>query len=153
MTPTTPLRAKHSPLPVFIKAECANWISGDPGFCLQNDGMKDQSCRVMNGGICGYFEQCLMPLLTQAEHQTKHRQRFVGAFEEYLRQKRGYDKTKEVVAEARGEEKSKMRTCRCGKPLFPRQRYCVKCKEIRRRETKRDSYQRRKSQLCLSLDS
>ena len=127
----------------FVKQQCANW-TGEPeeeclgvaAFCtaLGEPG----KCRIMENKPCGYFKDSVLgPEDNKYPHLC-----FVQdpAFETRVRKQ--YKRIDHTVVEA------DIRRCPdCEAALRPRQKFCDKCAEKRRRQTKRQSQRlyRRKS--------
>ena len=91
------------------------------GGCLFSD-----TCLVQEGKRCGYFEKAVLPTAADIglkEHIYSQYQKHVG------------------IAGVGQFDSGNIRRCpECGAELKPRQRYCDKCRDERRR----DSYRRRR---------
>ena len=113
------LAAQGKGLRVFVRDECANYSKHDEA-CLF-----DESCKVMDGQRCDYFEKAALGL-------TDYKYKLPGY---------DYQKLFAQYAEQTSIEKQQVnvRRCECGTPLRHRQRYCAGCARKRRRKTKREA--------------
>lgn len=125
-----------SALTKFVRAECACWIGRQGEECLGvgvrgEQFRKPGKCLVLQKKPCRYFRDCV---LGPEDYKYPHKC-FVDdpAFEKRVRAQ--YTKIDFSVTEADA------RRCECGSALAPRQRYCQKCVEKRRRSTYRKSRQ------------
>ncbi len=117
---------KHT-LSSFIRAECANLTKTNEclGVSFEGKGFNlDGECWVIKEKKpCRYFRKCVLPL---AEQQ--------GIYSRILLEYTNIDKSIGTGIHTR--------FCECGTELKPRERFCVKCKKIRRLETKRGYQQK-----------
>lgn len=113
------VKIKEKTLTRFIKDNCANY---DIHYqkCLFAD-----SCRVMDGLRCGYFEKCVLGPA------------------DYKYRLPGYDYSKLFAQYANqtgtAPTKVKQRRCECGEPLQRGRRFCNVCNRKRRKESYRNS--------------
>ncbi len=118
----------------FIKTECASFTgNGCIGFTIKRELDKRGNIELKNKMFnnsgkclvieekepCVFFRKSVLPL---AELQ--------GVYSRILS---GYTKIDESII-----KNIHTRFCECGEELKPRERYCERCKKIRRRETKRE---------------
>ncbi len=112
---------KHT-LSSFIRAECANLVSDNQclGLDVSNKRFMNQDkCLILRKKRCDYFKKCVLPLA-----------RLKGCYDGIIREYMKIDKTIDQSEEAR--------FCECGAELRPRQRFCAKCRKIRRLKTHKD---------------
>jgi hypothetical protein len=126
-------------------AECANWRKDGKG-CLGaiiDDDLQIRRCNpkpkcVLGtpGERCRYFEECVAPM-GPGIYNEAYRVAFMAAIRDYR-----------LAAKLPCAEE---RPCpMCGRPMEPRQRFCVACAAERRRETKRLSAKTARSE-CRQL--
>lgn len=130
-------------------AECANY---DQGRCLgvTADSLtsghlvlaKDRGQCVITAKRCGYFEECVLPM-ADSDHPDAGEYKTARAA---YRTKHGMKQIPEEI-----------RKCICGEMLGKRQRLCAKCATIKRRETFRNSQNRRRNiavpEIAMSVNS
>jgi hypothetical protein len=118
---------KNDTLASFIRAECANLTKTNECLGVNSEGKGfnlDGVCWVIKEKKpCKYFKKCVLPL---AEHQ--------GIYSRILLEYTNIDKSIGTGIHTR--------FCECGTELKPRERFCDKCKKIRRLETKRGYQQK-----------
>ncbi len=117
---------KHT-LSSFIRAECANLTKTNEciGVDLKGKGfnLAGECWIIKEKKPCKYFRKCVLPL---AEQQ--------GIYSRILLEYTNIDKSIGTDIHTR--------FCECGTELKPRERFCAKCKKIRRLETKREYQQK-----------
>lgn len=82
--------------------------------------------------LCGYFEKAVLPL-------ARYWPKYVSAVEQYNWQRNRDGKEPIAIF-----KQPKVRFCKCGAELPPRQRVCDKCKRKRRREAYRKANEKRR---------
>ena len=127
----------------FTKLHCANWTEKLDEECLGVSAFGEQfrepgKCRIIEGKPCKYFKNCVLgPEDNKYPHSC-----FVKdpAFETRLRKQ--YKDIDHTVVEA------DVRRCPdCQAALRARQKFCDRCVEKRRRQTKRQSQRRYRRQM------
>ena len=135
----------------IAEGHCANWhfldlpLKKGDGFCLGIGFHKDgRPGRFREGGCkcllfekkrCLYLEQFVFPLRKSPEWRTKY-QGQAKAFDEAV------DRYMRLHMPIPGLAKRSRKCPDCGTWIGPRKRYCVKCTEVRRKATYRDSKSR-----------
>jgi hypothetical protein len=121
------LRIGDVTLNSFVRTECANFTKTNEciGVDLKGKGFNlDGACWIIKEKKpCKYFRKCVLPL---AEQQ--------GIYSRILLEYTNIDKSIGTGIHTR--------FCECGTELKPRERFCGKCKKIRRLETKRGYQQK-----------
>jgi hypothetical protein len=125
---------KNDTLISFIKAQCSSFTgNGCIGFTIKREldekGRVELKNKMFNNSgkclviekkeACKYFKKSVLPL---AELQ--------GIYSKILLEYTNIDES--IVKNIH------TRFCECGEELTPRERFCERCKKIRRRETKRE---------------
>jgi len=109
---------------------CAN-LDRSYGGCLFAE-----SCKVMDGFRCEYFEQAVLPTARDIG-------RYAEMLQQYKNQTSGsYDP---VIDEPQ------QRLCGCGQPLAKRRRICDKCRDKRRKQTYRRN-RKKKQGPCATVN-
>jgi hypothetical protein len=121
-------------LMMFVKNECANYY--DEVGCV----IRDVRCLLSEGNRCEYFEKSVLGKPDYPYRQKGYN--FSKLFDQYAAINSNY-LTKQV----------KVRKCRCGETLRPRQRVCQRCAEMNRKLSYRESKRKMRKSSCLDVHS
>lgn len=125
------MKRKDKTLVGFLKDNCCNYDKHYQS-CLFDD-----SCRVLNGERCGYFEKAVL------------------GPPDYKYKIPGYDYAKLFAqyAEITKTKKQtvKVRRCECGTPLLRRQRFCPQCSKSRAKKANRERVRKHRLSNCLNV--
>ena len=109
----------------FVKNECANFITH------YQECLDEEPCRVLCGERCGYFEQAV---LGRPDYK-------------YRLPNYDYAKLYAQYAELTGATYGtvEQRRCDCGTPLRLRQKFCLRCAKIRRKQSYQNIRRKKKA--------
>ena len=120
-----------SKIPAAMLALCANF---DENYCICIDEhnravFNRGACSLKGGRPCPYFKRTVMVQLSpDYKYSSYHKN--PKQCDKVLRAYDAIDKKATV-------EQSLVRKCKCGTVLTPRRRFCDKCRDQNRRQTKR----------------
>jgi len=123
----------------FLKGDHDNQVPGcanydhHRGGCLVGNG-----CKVENGKRCEYFERAVLPSAIPLGLNAIVSQSYAD---------------KVGLTGFCPKKLKDARRCDCGNALRPRQRYCEKCREIKRKQTYRKIREEKRILACVTRNS
>lgn len=125
-------------LSAFVQKYCSYWQKRRPDPNNDSKTLPEKLCRgggsclIMQGKPCHFFKTAVFPICDPAYKYATETGKYKKLLALY----------KEIDPDIVGTE-AEVRRCECGTPLKPRQRFCAKCSQKRRRQTYRNSRQKR----------
>lgn len=119
-----PVKTAAATLKSFVRNECANYYD-HYSICV----MSDNSCRVLKGKRCGYFERAVL-----GPPDYKYR----SAGYNYGRIFEQYSKLKKELRGELHKVKEINRCALCGESIPPNFKYCEKCGKRQKRDLHRE---------------